>query len=70
MRSCRASRAAALGRLTRAAVLDVVHRPFVQFARAKGLSEGAILFRHVLPNAAIPIRTPAFMPPTAALPPP
>ena len=52
-----ASRAAALGRLTRAAVLDVVHRPFVQFARAKGLSEGAILLRHVLPNAAIPIVT-------------
>jgi peptide/nickel transport system permease protein len=52
-----ASRAAALGRLTRAAVLDVVQRPFVQFARAKGLSEGAILVRHVLPNAAIPIVT-------------
>ena len=52
-----ASRAAALGRLTRAAVLDVVHRPFVQFARAKGLSESAILVRHVLPNAAIPIVT-------------
>src|SRR6266403_1955563 len=41
------SRAAALGRLTRAAVLDVVHRPFVQFARAKGLGEGAILGRQV-----------------------
>ncbi len=52
-----ASRAAALGRLTRAAVLDVVHRPFVQFARATGLGEGAILVRHVLPNAAIPIVT-------------
>src|SRR5262249_14696504 len=45
------------GRLPRAAVLDVVHRPFVQFARAKGLGEGAILVRHVLPNAAIPIVT-------------
>jgi peptide/nickel transport system permease protein len=51
------SRAAALGRLTRAAVLDVVHRPFVQFARAKGLGEAAVLVRHVLPNAAIPIVT-------------
>src|SRR2546427_380981 len=40
-----------------AAVLDVVHRPFVQFARAKGLGERAILVRHVLPNAAIPIVT-------------
>jgi peptide/nickel transport system permease protein len=51
------SRAAVLGRLTRAAVLDVVQRPFVQYARAKGLGERAILFRHVLPNAAIPIVT-------------
>jgi peptide/nickel transport system permease protein len=51
------SRAAVLGRLTRAAVLDVVQRPFVQYARAKGLDERTILFRHVLPNAAIPILT-------------
>ena len=52
-----ASRAAVLGRLTRAAVLDTVHRGFVQFARAKGLRERAVLVRHVLPNAAIPIVT-------------
>jgi len=51
------SRAAVLGRLSRAAVLDVAQRGFVQFARAKGLAEHAILFRHVLPNAAIPIVT-------------
>lgn len=52
-----ASRAAVLGRLTRAAVLDTVHRGFVQFARAKGLREAVVLFRHVLPNAAIPVVT-------------
>lgn len=51
------SRAAVLGRLTRAAVLDIVQKNFVQYARAKGLAEPAILFRHVLPNAAIPIVT-------------
>jgi peptide/nickel transport system permease protein len=51
------SRAAVLGRLTRGAVLDVMQRGFVQFARAKGLRERAVLFRHVLPNAAIPIVT-------------
>ncbi len=51
------SRAAVLGRLSRAAVLDVAQRGFVQFARAKGLAEPAVLFRHVLPNAAIPIVT-------------
>jgi peptide/nickel transport system permease protein len=52
-----ASRAAVLGRLTRAAVLDTVHRGYVQYARAKGLAERAVLVRHVLPNAAIPIIT-------------
>ena len=46
-----------LGRLTRAAVFDTMHESFVQCARAKGLGERAILFRHVLPNAAIPIVT-------------
>ena len=51
------SRAAVLGRLTRAAVLDTVQRGYVQFARAKGLREVAVLFRHVLPNAAIPVVT-------------
>src|SRR5207302_1546777 len=51
------SRAAVLGRLSRAAVLDVAQRGFVQCARAKGLAEPAVLFRHVLPNAAIPIVT-------------
>jgi peptide/nickel transport system permease protein len=51
------SRAAVLGRLTRAAVLDTVRRAFVRSARAKGLGEAAILFRHVLPNAAIPVVT-------------
>jgi peptide/nickel transport system permease protein len=51
------SRAAVLSRMTRAAVLDTVHRGYVQFARAKGLRERAVLVRHVLPNAAIPIIT-------------
>jgi peptide/nickel transport system permease protein len=51
------SRAAVFGRLTRAAVLDLVNRGFVQYARAKGLGDRAVLFRHVLPNAAIPIVT-------------
>jgi peptide/nickel transport system permease protein len=51
------SRAAVLGRLTRAAVLDTVHRDYVSYARAKGLGERAILARHVLPNAAIPLVT-------------
>jgi peptide/nickel transport system permease protein len=52
-----ASRAAVLGRLTRAAVLDTVHDAYVRSARAKGLRETAVLLRHVLPNAAIPVVT-------------
>ena len=46
------SRAAVLGRLTRAAVLDTVHRGFVRSARAKGLGEA----RH--PRSATCCRTP------------
>ena len=32
-------------------------RGFVQFARAKGLPERAVLLRHVLPNSAVPLVT-------------
>jgi peptide/nickel transport system permease protein len=49
--------AAVLTRTTRAAVLDVLHRPYVQTARAKGLSERAVVAGHILRNAAIPIVT-------------
>ena len=44
-------------RFFRTAVLDEIYRPYVLTARAKGLSSAAILFRHVLPNALIPIVT-------------
>ncbi len=49
--------AAVLTRTTRAAVLDVLNRPFVRTARAKGLRERAVVVGHVLRNAAIPIVT-------------
>src|SRR5690606_21929095 len=42
---------------TRAAVLDVLNRPYLRTARAKGLSERALVMRHVMQNAAIPIIT-------------
>lgn len=48
---------AVLTRMTRSSVLEVLSRDFVKLARAKGLRERVILFRHVLPNAAIPIIT-------------
>ncbi len=44
-------------RFFRTAILDEIYRPYVLTARAKGLSRPAVLFRHVLPNALIPIVT-------------
>ena len=49
--------AAVLTRTTRGAVLDVLDRPFVRTARAKGLRERAVVLGHVVRNAAIPILT-------------
>lgn len=37
--------------------LEEIHKPYVRTARAKGLSEIAVLFTHVLKNALIPILT-------------
>ena len=39
--------------------LEEVGKDYVRTARAKGLSEPVVLFRHVLKNAAIPILTSA-----------
>lgn len=44
-------------RLFRTFMLDEVNQDYVRTARAKGLSEGRILWVHVLRNAAIPIIT-------------
>lgn len=41
----------------RSLFLEEVERDYVRTARAKGLSETLVLFRHVLPNALIPILT-------------
>jgi peptide/nickel transport system permease protein len=48
---------AVMARVARAAVLDVMGEDFVRTARAKGLTRGAALRRHVVPNALIPIVT-------------
>lgn len=40
---------------TRSAVLDVLSQDYVMVARAKGLRENVIVWRHVVKNAAIPI---------------
>ena len=44
-------------RFYRTAILDELYRPYVLTARAKGLSRAAILVRHVLRNALIPVVT-------------
>lgn len=49
--------AAVLTRMTRAAMLEALQLPHVQAARARGLSEFAIVWRHVCPNAALPVVT-------------
>lgn len=49
--------AAILARVTRSAVLDVMREDFVRTARAKGLTRRAVMVRHVLRNAMIPVLT-------------
>jgi peptide/nickel transport system permease protein len=49
--------AAILARITRSAVLEVMREDFVRTARAKGLSQRATLWGHVLRNAMIPVVT-------------
>ena len=49
--------AAALARLTRSSVLEIIRQDYVRSARAKGLAEHAVIARHVLKNAINPIIT-------------
>ena len=46
-----------IARMTRAAMLDVLHQDFIRTADAKGLPRGIVLLRHGLPNALVPILT-------------
>ena len=46
-----------LMRVTRSAVLEVMNEEYVTTARAKGLAEGNVLWRHVTTNALIPVIT-------------
>ena len=48
---------ATLTRFVRSAVLDVIRLEFVNTARAKGLSEGRTIVKHVIRNALIPVVT-------------
>lgn len=44
-------------RFTRSAMLDVVRQDFIRTARAKGVSQGLVIYKHALRNALIPVIT-------------
>ncbi|PYM38164.1 MAG: peptide ABC transporter permease [Candidatus Rokuibacteriota bacterium] len=48
---------ALIARMTRSSVLEVLGQDYVRTARAKGLAERAVLWRHALGNALVPIIT-------------
>jgi peptide/nickel transport system permease protein len=48
---------ALIARITRAAMLEVLAQDYIRTAQAKGLSQGRVLMRHALKNAAVPIVT-------------
>ena len=49
--------AAILTRMVRTSMLEELGQDYVRTARAKGLSERAVVYRHALPNAMIPLLT-------------
>jgi ABC-type dipeptide/oligopeptide/nickel transport system permease component len=49
--------AATLARLVRASLLEVLQLEYLTTARAKGLSRAAVVLRHAVPNAIIPVIT-------------
>jgi len=48
---------ALIARMTRASMLDVLGEDYIRTARAKGIAEIAVLLRHGLRNAAVPVIT-------------
>ena len=49
--------AAITTRMMRSSLLEIESQPFLRTARCKGLSEGAVMLRHSLPNAMLPVIT-------------
>jgi len=48
---------ALIARMTRSSMLEVLGQDYLRTARAKGLRENAVIFRHALKNAFIPVIT-------------
>jgi len=57
--------AAYIARLTRMGMIEVLGEDYIRTARAKGLSESAVILRHALKNAFLPVLS--FLGPAAAL---
>ncbi|AFG38121.1 ABC transporter permease [Spirochaeta africana] len=49
--------AALMARITRSSMLDVLRQEFITTARAKGLGERIVIYKHALKNALIPVVT-------------
>jgi oligopeptide transport system permease protein len=56
--------AAEIARITRTGMLDVLSQDYIRTARAKGLGESAVVLRHALPGALMPVAS--FLGPAAA----
>jgi len=48
---------AVLSRYMRVAMLEIIHNDFIRTARAKGLSERVVIYRHAMRNSLIPVIT-------------
>jgi peptide/nickel transport system permease protein len=46
-----------IARMSRSCLLEIIREDYVRTARAKGLVERLVVFRHALPNALIPVVT-------------
>ena len=49
--------AAIIARMTRSSMLEVINQDYIRTARAKGLKERVVIFKHALKNALIPVVT-------------
>ena len=49
--------ASVIARLTRSSVLDVISSDYVRTARAKGLNEKTVFYKHILKNSFLPVLT-------------
>lgn len=52
-----AASTAIIARMTRSSMLEVLHQDFINTARAKGLREQIVVYKHALKNALIPVVT-------------